>query len=46
MQAIHDVDVVCLMLDAEAEIVSQDKKLMHELIQIGKPFLYYLIKVI
>lgn len=38
MQAIHDVDVVCLMLDAEAGIVSQDKKLMHELIQIGKPF--------
>lgn len=38
MQSIHDADVVCLMLDATAGIVSQDKKLMNELIQIGKPF--------
>ena len=38
MQSIHDADIVCLMLDATAGIVAQDKKLMNELIQIGKPF--------
>ena len=38
MQSIHDADVVCLMLDATVGIVGQDKKLMNELIQIGKPF--------
>lgn len=38
MRAIHQADFVCLMIDGGMGLLMQDKKLMNELIQIGKPF--------
>lgn len=38
MRAIHQADFVCLMIDGGMGLLMQDKKLMNELVQIGKPF--------